>query len=106
MIAFSLVTAGGPDDFPPHQPVTISISALARHFGVSRGHVRKWLTDAADGGYIARSGADDSAIAVLPPLHAAVENFFGNAFLFMRDCARRAFDEVEAERNIAIGQRA
>jgi hypothetical protein len=105
MIVFSLATAGGPDDFPPRQPVTISISALARHFGVSRGHVRKWLTDAADGGYIARSSAEDSAITVLPPLHAVVENFFANAFLFMRDCARRAFDEIEQEPDATVGRR-
>lgn len=106
MIVFSLAAAGGPDDFPPREPVTISISALARHFGVSRGHVRKWLTDAAAAGYIARSGADDSAIMVLPPLHTVVENFFGNAFLFMRDCAQRAFDEVGQTPNATVSRRA
>ena len=106
MIAFSLMTAGGPDNFPPRQPVTISISALARHFGVSRVHVRKLLNDAAAAGYIARSGDEDSAIAVLPPLHAVVENFFANAFLFMRDCARRAFDEIEQTPKTAVSRRA
>ncbi len=106
MIVFSLAAAGGPDNFPPRQPVTISISALARHFGVSRGHVRKWLTDAAESGYIARSGADDTVITVLPPLQAVVENFFANAFLFMRACARRAFDEVESARTSVSNRRA
>lgn len=106
MVVFSLMTAGGPDNFPPRTPVGISISALARHFGVSRVHVRKLLRDAVDAGYLARPDGEDATFIVLPTLHAVVENFFANAFLFMRDAGQSAFAEVQATRKMAIGERA
>jgi len=98
MVAFSLVTAGGPDEFPPREPVTVSISALARHFGVSRAHVRKLLRDAAVAGYISQPSGETSKVVVLPPLKALVYNFFTNAFVVMRRCAREALEEAEAKR--------
>jgi len=96
MVAMSLMTAGGPDAFPARGPVTVSISGLARQFGVSRVHVRKLLRDAADAGYIAWAGDVDQRIVVLEPLRTAVETFFANAILAMRDCAQGAFDEIKA----------
>jgi len=101
MIALSLITAGGPGAFPPHNPVAVSISALARQFGVSRVHVRKLLRDAADAGYIRRATTDGAMIDLLPPLHAAVESFFTNAILMMRDSARGAKAEHEPRQSIA-----
>jgi len=87
MIAFALVTAGGADNFPPRGPVKVSISALARQFGVSRVHVRTLLRDAASAGYIVWPDGIDAKVIVLPPLQDAVETFFASAFLYMR--ARR-----------------
>lgn len=104
-IAFSLVTAGGPrepDDMA--RPVPISISALARQFGVSRVHVRKMLRDAAAAGYLAWPESRGAEITVLPPLVEAVQNFFANAFLFMRHCANEAFDELAATHETAIAR--
>jgi hypothetical protein len=103
MIALSLMTAGGPAEFPPHGPVTVSISALARQFSVSRVHVRKMLRDAADDGYITRASSDGALIEVLPPLHAATLNFFANAILLMRNCARAARAEIGPPRSMAAG---
>ena len=76
----------------------MSISGLARKFGVSRVHVRKILREAVGAGYLERIDGDDSKIVVLAPLRVAIETFFANAFLLMRDCAQGAFDEVEAMR--------
>lgn len=86
-IAFSLVTAGEEDDFPPRGPVTLSISALARQFGVSRVHVRKLLRDATEAGYIARPGGDNAGIVVKPKLADAIAGFFARTFLVARACA-------------------
>ena len=35
----------GDDDFPPSRPVSISLSALARDFAVSRAHLRQLVRD-------------------------------------------------------------
>ena len=98
MIAFSLVTAGAPEEFPPRELVTVSISALARHFGVSRAHVRKLLRDAAAAGYISQPSGETSKVVVLPLLSTLVEKFFTNAFVVMRRCGREALEEAEATR--------
>jgi hypothetical protein len=98
MIAFSLMTAGG-DDFPPRRPVALSISALARQYGVSRVHVRKLLRDAAEAGFIARPEGDNAGIVVLPPLHDAIGDFFANLFLVMTTSAQRARDDIGAVRH-------
>lgn len=95
MVAFSLATSG---DAARETPVTVSISALARQFSVSRVHVRKMLRDAAAAGHIAYPEARETEIVVLPPLYEAVQNFFARAFLGMRRCANEAFDEVAAAR--------
>ena len=96
MVAFSLMTAGGSRDFPPRQPVTLSISKLARQFGVSRVHVRKLLRDAAQAGYIARPDDDNAGTVVLPPLHDVVGNFFANMFLVLSACACDARADIAA----------
>jgi AraC-like DNA-binding protein len=100
IIAFSLATAGGPG--AQLTPVPVSISALARQFGVSRVHVRKMLRDAAAAGYLVWSQSRETEILVLPPLYEGVQNFFAKAFLFMRHCASEALDECAAARETAI----
>jgi hypothetical protein len=93
-IAFSLMCAGGADDFPPRRPVSLSISALARQYGVSRVHVRKLLRDAAEAGFISRPDGDNAGIVVLPPLHDAIGDFFANLFLVMTEAAQKARADV------------
>jgi hypothetical protein len=93
-IAFSLMTAG--EEFPPRRPVSLSISALARQYGVSRVHVRKLLRDAESEGFIARPDGDNAGILVLPPLHDAIGDFFANLFLVMTDAAQKARAETGA----------
>lgn len=103
-VAFTLLTAGTPDDLARRIPVPVSISALARQFGVSRVHVRKMLRDAVAAGYLAWPDSRGAEIVVLPPLDEAVRNFFGKAFLFMRHCANEASDEIAVSRGSAVVQ--
>lgn len=100
VIAGSLLTAGGAGDFPPRHPVSVSISALARQFGVSRVHVRKLLRDAAQGGFIARPDGDNAGIVVLPPLTEAIFGMFANLFLVMLRSAEDARAEIGDPRRV------
>jgi DNA-binding GntR family transcriptional regulator len=77
---------------PPSRPVPISVSRLARRFGVSRPHVLKLLNDAASEGFIERIGPAGDRAVVLPRLADAAQNFFATMFLFFADCAREALD--------------
>lgn len=98
MILFSLLLSGEPEDaFPPAQPVTVSISALARRFGVSRVHVRKLLRDAERQGFVARVAGADNRFLLLPPLRDRSLDFFATVFLFMAQCARAALQECGAK---------
>jgi hypothetical protein len=94
VIAGSLLMAGGADDFPPRHPLSLSISALARQFGVSRVHVRKLLRDAAQAGFIARPDGDNAGIVVLPPLVDAIFDMFANLFLVMIHSAQDARTQI------------
>jgi hypothetical protein len=93
-IAGSLLIAGGADDFPPRRPLSVSISALARQFGVSRVHVRKLLRDAESESFIARPAGDNAGIVVLPPLTEAIFDMFANLFLVMIASAQEAGAEI------------
>jgi DNA-binding MarR family transcriptional regulator len=98
MIVFSLFTAEGPHGgFPPERPVSVSISSLARRFGVSRVHVRKLLRDAEMANLIARSAGRDDQIVVQPRLREAGLNFIASMFLFVAHCIDRAIAEQTAE---------
>jgi hypothetical protein len=88
LILASLITAGDPDDsLPPTRPVPISIAGLARRFSVSRPHVLKLITDAAEQGLIERS---EAAVRIAPALGDGLMNFFARMYLFFADCAREA----------------
>jgi DNA-binding MarR family transcriptional regulator len=102
LILMSLLTAGEPEDtMPPTRPVPISISALARRVAVSRPHVLKVLRDAADEGFIERSGLDGDRIVILPRLSEASQSFFAAMFLFLADCAREALEGPRDESRVA-----
>ncbi len=96
MVLFSLMLAGEHDDgFPPQQPVRLSISGVSRKFGVSRVHVRKLLRDAAEQGYLARAGAADDDVLLLPRAIDGALDFVATAFLLVGHSAVMAADEVE-----------
>jgi len=98
MIAYSLLLAGERGDtFPPQKPVRLSISAVARRFGVSRVHVRTLLRDAEEQGYLRRSGAAEGEVLLLPRLTDATLDFIASAFLYLGHCAVIAADEVEGQ---------
>jgi DNA-binding MarR family transcriptional regulator len=97
MVLFSLLNAGAPDDsFPPRGPVVVSISGLARRFGVSRVHVRKLLRDAAAAGFIERSDDSEGPVILLPRFIIATQNFLATMLLFVAYCARAALDDIDA----------
>jgi hypothetical protein len=93
MVLFMLLLAGEPDDtVPPSRPVPVSISALARRFGVSRPHVLKLLRDAEQDGFIRRVGTSGEQVVLLPRLREATQDFFATVFLFVARCAGEALD--------------
>lgn len=88
LILANLITAGAPDDsVPPTRPAPISIAGLARRFSVSRPHVLKLITDAAEQGLIARS---EVGVSITPVLADGLMNFFARMYLFFADCGREA----------------
>lgn len=87
MILLSLVAQGsGPERAAP-ETVNVSISALARRFGVSRAHVITLFRDAQEQSLLERSG---DQVRLGETLRGAVERFFGLVYLFNLDCGRRA----------------
>jgi hypothetical protein len=67
VIVLSLTLAGAADDpFPPAEPVPLSINALATTFSVSRKHVLTLLRDAESEGLLARGGASNDQVTILP----------------------------------------
>jgi len=96
-VLMSLLIAGeAGDTVPPSRPVPISMAALARRFRVSRPHVLKLIRDAADGGFIERSGQEGNRIVIRSQLAEATQIFFATMYLFFADSAREAM--------LAVGQ--
>lgn len=80
---------------PPVRPVSISISALSNHCGVSRPHILKLLRDAAATGFIDIIGAETQRIVILPRLSDALQNFIATTFVFVAYCIRTALARIE-----------
>lgn len=74
------------------EPIPVSISAIARRFGVARSHVRHMLLLAETGGLLTRS--TDRSVIVLPALTQAVLRFFAVLFLWFDGCGARALAEM------------
>jgi DNA-binding MarR family transcriptional regulator len=85
MVLASLLGQAEGDD------VTISVSGLARSFGVSRTHVLKLLADAEAEGLVrvTRRGSERS-IRILLPLVEATQNLFAAVYVLLADSAREA----------------
>jgi hypothetical protein len=91
VMLFSLALAGpahGP--FPPHAAVPLSINALATRFSVSRKHVLTLLRDAETQGLLARGGAVNNEVTLLPRGRDALEVLFATMFLYLAQCADEA----------------
>ena len=97
LILANLVTLGAPDDEPlPKRPVPLSISALAKRFGVSRPHVIALLRDAEAAGLLERLGLGGAQVQLSPRLLEDLERFFATVFLFNARSARGALAVLEA----------
>jgi hypothetical protein len=98
VIMLSLTLAGTADDpFPPAAPVPLSINALAKTFSVSRKHVLTLLRDAESEGLLARGGASNDQVTILPRARVALEKLFASIFLFLGQSAERALPQRAAD---------
>lgn len=88
-IALSGPPGGG---FPAAVPIGLSISALAARFHVSRAHTLHVLREAEAHGFLRRNGTGPASVICLPPLKAALEDFFATQIAFFTRCARRALN--------------
>jgi hypothetical protein len=100
MILLYTLCAGASADgpFPPAHPVPLSINALATSFAVSRKHILTLIRDAEDAGLMARGGAANNEITILPRAREGLEAFFATMFLFLAGCADRAKRNMAAAR--------
>jgi len=99
MILYSLALAGAQDDaFPPMRPVPLSINALATRFSVSRKHVLTLLRDAEHEGLLARGGAANNEITLLPRARDALEKLIATMFLYLAQCADEALHASASSR--------
>jgi hypothetical protein len=91
MILFRLAL-GGPTDgpFPAAAPVNLSINALATTYSVSRKHVLTLLRDAEAQQLLARGGAANNEVIILPRGRNPLEMFFAALFVYFGECAEEA----------------
>jgi hypothetical protein len=87
LILFSLVAQGSGQAHAAAETATISISGLARRFGVSRPHVIALFRDAQDRDLLERQG---DQLRLGEGLRAAIDRFFGLVYLFNLTCGRQA----------------
>jgi len=100
MILWDLLVSHETDDsFPPAVPLSPSISALSRRFGVSRVHVRRLLQDAVSQGLLERT--DENSFRILPRLATMASDMMATHFLVAARCARLACAALDRERAAA-----
>jgi hypothetical protein len=78
-----------------------SISALASHFWLSRGHVRSVLNSAAADGFIERVDSMRGPVVVRPALTDVLGRFFAVSFLYFDHCMRLALRDMRGEKDAA-----
>lgn len=86
LILLSFVAQGASPERAAPETVNVSISALARRFGVSRPHVISVLRDAQQAGLIEREGEE---VRISERLSRAVERFHAVLYLFNLYSVRR-----------------
>lgn len=92
----ALMAARGPADEPP--PVTLPISELAARFHVSRAHVLLVLRKAEELNLLRLGTSSRTAITCLPPLTAALDEFFATSFVFTIVCVRHALHGADVDK--------
>ena len=79
----------------------VTLARLARHFAVSRTHLRRILADCVAAGLLERCGGDGEAFRVLPRLAQAVRRCLAMYLVHNADSVRRAFGDIAAPRAVA-----
>jgi hypothetical protein len=94
-ILMSIALAGtGDDGFPPSRAVSISLSAIARNFAVSRVHVRRLVQDAVGAALLERVSAGGDELRVSPRLADAIRRVAATYMIHYAHCARLAYDDI------------
>ena len=100
-ILMSIMLAGQSDDtFPPSRAVSISLSAIARDFGVSRVHVRRTVQEGVSAGLLVRAGPSGDEVTVSSRLSDAVRRVLTLYILHYTHCARLTHADIS--RNSAV----
>jgi hypothetical protein len=101
-ILMSIVLAGASDDtFPPSRPVSISLTAIARDFDVSRVHVRRVVQEGVDAGLLERAGASGDELKISPRLSDAIRRVLAAYMVHYLHCARLACVDLTGESAVA-----
>jgi hypothetical protein len=101
-ILMSLVLSGARDDtFPPSRPVSISLSAIARDFGVSRVHVGRLVQEGVSAGLLQRAGARRDEVTISPRLSDAVRRVLAHYIVHYTHCAGLAYADIAANSAVA-----
>ncbi|CCE02921.1 hypothetical protein [Bradyrhizobium sp. STM 3809] len=101
VILFSLAQGGRADQpFPPVDAVPLSINGLATRFSVSRKHVLSLIRDAEDKGLLARGGAGNDAVTILPRGREAIAQMLATMFLYMAECAEVALQAAGRKESV------
>jgi hypothetical protein len=100
-ILMSIALSGASDDtFPPSRPVSLSHSAIARDFGVSRVHVRRVIQEGVNAGLLERANASGDELCLSPRLSDAVRRVLAAYMVHYTHCARLAYANIAHERVI------
>jgi len=78
--------------------VSLSHSAIARDFGVSRVHVRRLVQEGVGAGLLDRAGTSGDAIKISPRLSDAVKRALATYMVHYTHCARLAHADISRER--------
>jgi hypothetical protein len=94
-ILMSIMLSGASDDtFPPSRPVSISLSAIARDFGVSRVHVGRLVQEGVGIGLLERTGKRRDEVMISSRLAAAVRRVLAHYIVHYTHCARLAYADI------------
>jgi hypothetical protein len=101
-ILMSIMLSGASDDtFPPSRPVSISLSAIARDFGVSRVHVGRLVQEGVNAGLLERTGSRRDEVVITPRLSEAVRRVIAHYIVHYTHCARLAHADIGASSAVA-----
>ena len=101
-ILMSIALAGASDDsFPPLRPVSISLTAIARDFDVSRVHVRRVVQEGVSAGLLERAGPREDELRLSPRLSDAVRRVLAAYMVHYTHCARLAYADIAREDAVA-----